>query len=99
MAKVQVEFFFPLSRAVKKESTGRVSLALEIKESDTVRSLMARLVRRYRGLRNVFDMEKQEPLLMVLIAFNNSIITSNEVLDTGLKDGDYIGLLPEYVGG
>ncbi len=96
---VEVELFFPLSRMVDRQATGRIRLTENIRHGELLRSLLTRLVLKYPGLQNIFDLEKQELNPFAIVIINNTIVAPHELTDATLNDGDEVSLLPQHVGG
>jgi molybdopterin synthase sulfur carrier subunit len=92
--KVKVKFF-----ALLREAAGTKELEEELEENATVRSLLERLggklPKRFREL--VF--EGQDVSKNVIILVNRRGIRELEGLETKLKDGDEVALLPPVSGG
>ncbi len=99
MPCVEVKLFFPLGRIANRKSTGTVSFSQEVAPGETLRSLLLRLVDRYDGMREVFDTATQDLSSYVLVVLNDVVLTYPHNLDTELKDGDSLSLLPEFAGG
>jgi len=92
--KIKVKFF-----ALLREATGTKEVEEEVEEGTTVKGLLERLSnklpKRFREL--VF--EGQEVSRNVIILVNRRGIRELEGLETKLKDGDEVALLPPVSGG
>lgn len=99
VSKVEVELFFPLSRAVDRKTTGRIRLVEDITQHELLESLLMRLTQRYHGLQDVFDVETRELHPFAMVVINNCVLTASELPGATLNDGDEVSLLPQHVGG
>jgi len=92
--RVKVKFF-----ALLREAAGTKELEEEVEEGTTVRGLLERLSNklpsRFRGL--VFDGQEITKNLIILV--NRRGIRELNGLETRLKDGDEVALLPPVSGG
>jgi len=92
--KVKVRFF-----ALLREVAGIKEVEEEVEEGATVRGLLERLSERLPRRFRELIFEGQEVSRNVIILVNRRGIRELEGLETKLKDGDEVALLPPVSGG
>jgi len=68
-------------------------------EAKTVKELIEKLDEKYQGIKNIVCNENGEVKRFVNIFVNNEDIRFLEGLDTALKDGDEVAIIPAIAGG
>ncbi len=92
--KVKVKFF-----ALLREAAGTKEVEEEVEEGTTVRGLLERLSSKLSTKFKELVFEGQEVSRNVIILVNRRGIRELEGLETKLKDGDEVALLPPVSGG
>jgi MoaD family protein len=83
--------------AVLKKLTGGAKVVRG--EGDTIRQLLDNLDRDYPGLKQQLTSDDGQPHRFVNIYLNDEDIRFLAQLDTPLKDGDVVSILPAIAGG
>jgi molybdopterin synthase sulfur carrier subunit len=94
--KVKVKFF-----ALVRELTGKREEIVDLNDQATVRTLLGKLVEEY-GVKfrdYIFDPVSQEPRGHVQFLMDGRNITLMQGLDTALKEGTSLAILPPVGGG
>jgi len=94
--KVKVKFF-----ALVREFTGKREEIVDLNDQATVRMLLGKLVEEY-GVKfrdYIFDPVSQEPRGHVQFLMDGRNITLMQGLDTALKEGTSLAILPPVGGG
>jgi len=94
--KVKVKFF-----ALVRELTGKREEIVDLNDQATVRTLLGKLVEEY-GVKfrdYIFDPVSQEPRGHVQFLIDGRNITLIQGLDTALKEGTSLAILPPVGGG
>ena len=100
MAKVKLEVIPWLTDYFGARGASRLVLEEEAAEGQTVRDLLDRLAARYQEFGNLaFDADKGQLSGHITVICNDRLLELLSGLDTVLKDGDAIMLLPAYAGG
>jgi len=100
MAKVKLEVIPWLTDYFGARGASRLVLEEEAAEGEKVRDLLVRLADRYQEFgRLAFDAEKGQLSGHITVICNNRLLELLDGLDTVLKEGDTILLLPAYAGG
>ena len=77
-----------------------VTLHEPLQPGETVQAFLVRFAGRYPRLLDwLWDEAKQELKMPVEVAVNGSVLGIHHHLDSGLRPGDEILLLPQYQGG
>jgi molybdopterin converting factor small subunit len=88
------------TRAFDSSSTKRLVLEEEVQEGERVGDLFVRLASKYQGFGQIaFDPVARRLSGQVSVIYNGRLLELVEGLDTKLKDGDTLLLLPAFVGG
>jgi molybdopterin synthase sulfur carrier subunit len=83
-----------------RASTKKNRLALEVPKAASVREAIMRIVEQQPKLKRVLvDPELDDPRVNLLILVNGKEISVLEGLDTKLRDGDELALIPVVHGG
>ena len=83
-----------------REITKNKEIEFTIKENDTIRSLLTRLVQTFGSeFKNTLFDPKGELLQKIIIRLNGENIVTKEGLDTELKNNDTIIITPAVAGG
>ncbi|MBF8267039.1 MAG: hypothetical protein HW388_547 [Dehalococcoidia bacterium] len=100
MAKVKLQVISWLSRAFVATEVNRYDVELEVAEEETVGALFDRLAAENKVFADyVFDRSTQNLTGRVSVFFNNRMLELVQGLDTEMKDGDFILIVPAYSGG
>ncbi len=101
MGKVKLELPSWIAAALDAGATGRLTLELEITGgATTVDALLKDLVVNYPGFQQtVFNPDTGHFNEQLNIVLNDRLLTSREVMQHKLSDGDKIALIPIYAGG
>ena len=100
MGKIRLEIRPWLSTLLNPEETGILILEEEMTEDVTLGGLLRRLAAKHKDFGDVFfDPNTLQPSSSVAIVVNDLLLQSLKGLDTNLKDGDTITLLPFLDGG
>ncbi|MDP6126759.1 MAG: MoaD/ThiS family protein [Dehalococcoidales bacterium] len=100
MARVRLEILPWISDILDNRSAGQVVLEEAVDEGATVGDLVRRLGRENQAFGDVmFDTETDRLSGYVMIVLNEQIVEAFDGLETGVKDGDVIKLLPVIAGG
>jgi molybdopterin synthase sulfur carrier subunit len=94
--KVKVKFF-----ALVRELTGKREEIVDLNDQATVRTLLGKLVEEY-GVKfrdYIFDPVSQEPRGHVQFLLDGRNITLMQGLDTALREGTSLAILPPVGGG
>ena len=102
MSKVKVVFWMgkDLGEDFKPLSAIRSLLEVDAEKGSTVRTLFCKLAEQYDQIgKKVFCKETQSFYLDIVVVFNDRLIKMDELYNKVLQEGDYITILPMYVGG
>jgi MoaD family protein len=102
MAKVSLRIYAPLAQqSGVSGGAGSLTLEEEIGEGEHVRSLLDRLADRYgeRFREALFHAETGQIRLHLVVLVNGQSLASRQGVETELRDGDEVVLLPAYAGG
>ncbi len=100
MAKIRLEIRPWLSETFGSKESGVIVLEQEIQEGITMGDLLTKLAAEHQAFGGVlFDPKTQELSGYVSIVMNGQLSQTLKPLDTSLKDGDTIMLLPFIDGG
>ena len=100
MATIRLEVVSWLTRVFDKEQRVRLKWEQAVEQGTTVRDLFQRLAGTYPEFGElVYDPRSQELTGMVSIIFNDRVLELTDGLDSEIRDGDSIVLLPAYAGG
>ncbi|MEE8443522.1 MAG: MoaD/ThiS family protein [Dehalococcoidia bacterium] len=100
MARIKLEVISWLTRAFSSKESSRLVLEEAVEAGNTVRDLFDRLAAENPVFAEyVFNREKQEITGHVSVIFNDRILELLDGLDTEVKDGDTVTLLPAFSGG
>ena len=100
MAKVKLHVISFLSLAFAAKEVNRIDTELEVKAGETVRALFDRLAAGNPVFAEyVFDRDSQDLTGRVSVFFNDRVLELVQGLDTKMRDGDTILLVPAYAGG
>jgi molybdopterin converting factor small subunit len=103
---IQVELWMGLGEELGEDfqsPSAMVSrIELDLEDGTTVRALFGRLAERYSAIAGkIFDRKKNcfYPNLTIMATFEGRITSPPDAIDTDLKDGEKIMVLPFYAGG
>ena len=102
MSKVNVVFWMgkDLGEDFKPLSAIRSLLEVDAEKGSTVRTLFGKLAEQYDQIgKKDFSKETQSFYLDIVVVFNDRLIKMDELYNKVLQEGDYITILPMYVGG
>ena len=102
MSKVKVVFWMgkDLGEDFKPLSAIRSLLEVDAEKGSTVKALFGKLAEHYDQIgKEVFCKETQSFYPDIVVIFNDRIIRIDELYNKVLQEGDYITILPMYVGG
>ena len=100
MSKVKLQAISWLSRSLSDVESARVDKEMEVAVGETVKGLFERLAAENQAFAEyVYDRSTQNLTGRVSVFFNNRVLELLQGLDTEIKDGDFILLVPAYAGG
>jgi molybdopterin converting factor small subunit len=106
MMRIQVELWMWLGKKLggdfQSPSEMRSTMEMDVEEGMTVKNLFADLADRYPAIaKEIFDRENHSfyPNLTVMVTCSGQAVASSGAIDTALKDGYRIMVLPLYAGG
>lgn len=100
MGRVKLEILPWATRAFGSSSSGRLVLREEVEEGNTVEDLFVRLASRYQAFGDVaFDPAARRLTGQVTVIYNGRLLELAEGLETKLRDGDTLLLVPALAGG
>ncbi len=100
MGKIRLEIGSGLSDVISSKEPGPLVLEKEMPEGTTLGDLLRKLAAEHQAFGQVlFDPQTHQPSSSVAIVINDQLLQSLKGLDTSLKEGDTITLLPFLDGG
>ncbi len=99
MGKIRIEVVPWLTELFGQKGSKHLVLEEEIGQAATFRDMINTLLERYPSARESMFLDNGELQEHVSIIYNDEMLTSNEALRQGIKDGDTVVLLPSFVGG
>ncbi|HLG70220.1 MAG TPA: MoaD/ThiS family protein [Chloroflexota bacterium] len=97
---IAVELMPWLPRLVGMDEGRTARLAVEAVPGETVAGFLARLASLYPNLGvDLWDASRGALRMPIEVAVNGSVLGIHHHLDSALKDGDEVLLLPQYQGG
>ncbi len=100
MGRIRLEVLPWISDVLDNQAVGNLILEETIEEGATIGDLMRKLGSENQAFGDVmFDTETDKLSGYVMIALNDRVIEALKGLDTNIKDGDIIKLLPVIAGG
>ncbi len=100
MAGIRLEIQPWVSELLSNQAGGNLVLEETIEEGATIGDLLKRLKNENQAFGSaVFDTETGKLSGNVMIVLNDRVMEALEGLETGIKDGDVIKLLPVISGG
>ena len=98
--QVQIEVFAWLTRYVGGDGGGRMFFAEEFVAGESLQTVVRRMTRRFPDLDHVlWDAENGQLGASVEIIVNDAFLGISHTLNSEVKDGDMITLLPAWDGG
>ena len=100
MGRIRLEVLPWVSDVLDNQAVGRLVLEETIEEGATIGDLMRKLGSENQAFGDVmFDIETDKLSGNVMIVLNDWIVEALEGLETNIKDGDIIKILPVIAGG
>ncbi|MFC1991747.1 MoaD/ThiS family protein [Chloroflexota bacterium] len=100
MGRIRLEILPGISNVLDDEGSGHLVLEETIEEGATIGDLMRKLGSENQAFGDVmFDTGTDKLSGYVMIVLNDRIVEALKGLDTNIKDGDIIKLLPVIAGG
>ncbi len=97
---VNIEFLAWATVFVGGDGSESREFVEDIRPGDTLRAVLKRLSRRYRDLdKALWDRGSDALSEHIEIAVNDALLGINHTLESGVKDGDRIILMGQYMGG
>jgi molybdopterin converting factor small subunit len=98
--QVRVELLPPLGELVGRGANRRAKLSIDFVEGETVLEFLLRLGGLYPDLHSqLWDDERRELRQPIEIAVNGAVLGIHHQLDSALRSGDELLLVPQYQGG
>jgi molybdopterin converting factor small subunit len=95
-----VELLPPLPQLIGRDGGRRAYVDVEYRDGETVQEFLLRLGAAYPELRaQLWDDERQELRQPIEVAVNGAVLGIHHRLDSELRRGDGILLVPQYQGG
>ena len=100
MIKIKIRLSSWIAAKIEVDHSGWLTLEKEVGEGSTIRDLLVGLVMTYPSLREaVYNPDTGLINERINVALNDHLLTSHEVLQAKLSDGDTVILLPSSWGG
>ena len=100
MDRIRLEILPWISDAFGSQGSGRLVLEENIKEGATIGDLVRKLASAHQAFSDIiFDTKTDKLSGCVMIVLNDRTVEALKGLDTHIKDGDIIKLLPVIAGG
>lgn len=100
MGRIRLEILPWVSDVFGGQGSGRLVLEENIKEGATIGDLVRKLASEHQAFSDViFDTKTDKLSGCVMIVLNDQSVEALKSLDTHIKDGDIIRLLPVIAGG
>lgn len=100
MSKVHLEILSWATRAFDSNSDTRMTLEAAIEEGETVADLFTRLADHYKGFKDIaFDPATRSLTSQVAVIHSGRLLELEDGVNTRLKDGDSLLLVPAIAGG
>lgn len=100
MGRVSLEILPWVSDVLDGQETGPLVLEETIEEGATIGDLIRKLASEHQAFGDIiFDAETDRLSGQVMIVLNDRIVEALKGMDTDIKDGDIIRLLPVIAGG
>jgi molybdopterin converting factor small subunit len=97
---VRVELLPPLPKLIGRDGGRRAYVDIEYRDGETVQEFLLRLGAQYPELSaQLWDDERQELRQPIEVAVNGAVLGIHHWLDSKLRVGDGILLVPQYQGG
>jgi len=100
MIKIKLKFSTWIAAKLEVENTGWLTLEREVGEGSTISDVLEGLVMTYPGLREaVYKPDTGLVDEQINVALNDHFLTSREISQAKLSEGDALIFLPSYWGG
>jgi len=100
MGKVQLKILPWVASMLNADDSSWLLLDQEIKKGETIGSLFKELAITYNNFRRiVFNPDTGKINDEVMVALNNNLVQSTDLMKIRLHDGDFITLFSSYFGG
>ncbi len=100
MGRIRLEVLLGLSDAFDSKGSGPIVFDRETEEGTTVGDIIRRLAAEHQAFSEIiFDTKTDKISGQVAIVLNDQLLEALKGLDTNIKDGDIIKLLPVISGG
>ena len=100
MAKINLELPSWIATKLNGKPSGRCVIEREIIVGATVNDFLMDMVATYLGFREaVYNPDTGSVTEQLSLVLNDCLLTTREILETKLKQGDTIVLIPIYSGG
>ncbi|MFC2004698.1 MoaD/ThiS family protein [Chloroflexota bacterium] len=100
MGRIQLEILPWISDVLDGQGAGRLVLEKTIEEGATIGDVIRKLAREHQAFSDtIFDTKTDKLSSHVMIVLNDRVMEALKGLDTNIKDGDIIKLLPVIAGG
>jgi sulfur carrier protein ThiS len=97
---IRVELLPPLPELIGRDGGRRAYVDVEYRAGETVQEFLVRLGTAYPDLSDqLWDHERQELRQPIEVAVNGTVLGIHHWLDSELRVGDAILLVPQYQGG
>jgi molybdopterin converting factor small subunit len=97
---VRVELLPPLPQLIGQNGGRRAYVDLDYRDGETVQEFLLRLGGLFPDLNaQLWDAERQELRQPIEVAVNGAVLGIHHRLDSELRGGDQILLVPQYQGG